>query len=236
MPMPTGDPIPDPRDSVTGSFEGPSHTRPQSPLHPVSLMAGAGAAAVAAVIGGRLGLSGTVAGAAVGSIIATIAGSAIKHSAHRSGAAVVGLARRRGGGGAQAPAITTGSSPWRTWLRRSAMVGAGFALGIVGLLAVQLGLGRSLSPGSGQLQEAATRVVAPTTALHRASARPASPPPSAAIGTTPARSASPSPTSTPSGTAMPTADPIKAPSAGVTPTPSSTPSAATLQPTAAAAS
>lgn len=235
MPMPTGDPIPDPRDSVTGSFEGPPHTRPQSPLHPVSLLAGAGSAAVAAVIGGRLGLSGTVVGAAVGSIVATIAGAAIKHSAHRSGAAVVGLARRRRSG-TQASAATAGSPPWRTWLRRGAMVGAGFALGIVGLLAVQLGLGRSLSPGSGQLQEAATHVVAPTTVLHRASPHPSSPAPSAATQTTPARSASPSPTSTPSATAMPTADPIKAPSASGTPTPSSTPSAATLQPTTAAAS
>jgi len=55
-----------------------------SPLHPVSLLAGAGSAAVAAVIGGHLGLSGTVIGAAVGSIVAAVTATTIRTSVHRS--------------------------------------------------------------------------------------------------------------------------------------------------------
>lgn len=154
-----------------------------SPLHPVSLLAGAGSAAVAAVIGGHLGLSGTVIGAAVGSIVAALTATTIRTSMHRSRAAALALANRRRSGIDPTPAESVAAervetvhspTPWSGWVRGAVTVGAGFALGIAGLLLVQLGLGRNLTPGTDQLQSAAARVMAagPTSA---SSAPPAQP-------------------------------------------------------------
>jgi hypothetical protein len=135
-----------------------------SPLHPVSLAAGAGSAAVAAVIGGQLGLSGTVIGAAVGSIVAALTATTIRASVRRSHEAAVALATRRHTGMDPTPPDTVPvevaepeipNTTWSGWARGAVTVAAAFALGIAGVLLVQLGLGRNLSPGTGQLQSAA---------------------------------------------------------------------------------
>jgi hypothetical protein len=154
-----------------------------SPLHPVSLAAGAGSAAVAAVIGGQLGLSGTVIGAAVGSIVAALTATTIRTSVRRSRAAAIALASRRRGGSDPIPAhevavaieqadTEPAQTPWSGWVRGAVTVGAGFALGIAGLLLLQLGLGRNLSPGTDQLQSVAAKVVvaSPTPTRAHASA------------------------------------------------------------------
>jgi len=200
-----------------------------SPLHPVSLLAGAGSAAVAAVIGGHLGLSGTVIGAAVGSIVAAVTATTIRTSVHRSRAAAIALASCRRAGIDPAPAEGVAAepahpaptkTPWSGWARRGVMVGAGFALGIAGLLLVQLGLGRNLSPGTDQLQSAAARVVAagPTSRSSPPSAHPTSTATTTVTQTAPATASS-------SPAATQTADPVKAPTGSPAPTASTTPSA-----------
>lgn len=197
-----------------------------SPIHPVSLLAGAGSAAVAAVIGGQLGLGGTVIGAAVGSIVAAVTATTIRTSVHRSRAAAIAVASRRRTGIDPAPVESVAAepadpaptkTPWSGWTRRGFTVGAGFALGIAGLLLVQLGLGRNLSPGTDQLQSAAAKVVAagPTS---RASTPSAHPTTTTVTQTAPATASS-------SPTATRTADPVKAPTGSPAPTGSTTPSA-----------
>jgi hypothetical protein len=202
-----------------------------SPIHPVSLLAGAGSAAVAAVIGGHLGLSGTVIGAAVGSTVAAVTATTIRTSVHRSRAAAIALASRRRTGIDPAPAEsmaaepadpapTPTKTPWSGWARRGVTVGAGFALGIAALLLVQLGLGRNLSPGTDQLQSAAAKVVAagPTSRSSTPSAHPTTTATTTVTQTAPATASS-------SPTATQTADPVKAPTGSPAPTASTTPSA-----------
>lgn len=200
-----------------------------SPLHPLSLAAGAGSAAVAAVIGGQLGLSGTVIGAAVGSIVAALTATTIRASVRRSRAAALALARRRRGQ-ADAPASdaailedaeqstepTPAPSAWSGWARGAVTVGAGFALGIGGLLLLQLGIGRNLSPGTDQLQSAAAKVVASqtptahpsatatTTVTQTVSAFPSASPTAAHTG---ASASLPVPSQSPSGSITPSATP-----------------------------
>jgi hypothetical protein len=199
-----------------------------SPIHPVSLLAGAGSAAVAAVIGGHLGLSGTVVGAAVGSTVAAVTATTNRTSVHRSRAAAIALASRRRTGIDPAPAESVAAepaepaptkTPWSGWARRGVTVGAGFALGITALLLVQLGLGRNLSPGTDQLQSTAAKVVAagPTSRSSTPSAHPTTTATTTVTQTAPATASS-------SPTATRTADPVKAPTGGPAPTtPSATP-------------
>src|SRR5664280_2516903 len=204
-----------------------------SPIHPVSLLAGAGSAAVAAVIGGHLGLSGTVIGAAVGSTVAAVTATTIRTSVHRSRAAAIALTSRRRTGIGPAPAESVAAesvaaepadpaptkAPWSGWARRGITVGAGFALGIAALLLVQLGLGRNLSPGTDQLQSAAAKVVAagPTSRSSTPSAHPTT------TATTMTQTAAATASSSP--TATQTANPVKAPTGSPAPTASTTPSA-----------
>jgi hypothetical protein len=194
-----------------------------SPIHPVSLLAGAGSAAVAAVIGGHLGLNGTVIGAAIGSTVAAVTATTIRTSVHRSRAAAIALASRRRTGIDPAPAESVAAepadpaptkTPWSGWVRGAVTVGAGFALGIAGLLLVQLGLGRNLSPGTDQLQSAAAKVVAagPTSRSSTPSAHPTTTVTATVTQTAPA-SASASPTATQTASTTPSATPT--PSMGI---------------------
>jgi hypothetical protein len=187
---------------------------------------------VAAVIGGQLGLSGTVIGAAVGSTVAALTATTIRASVHRSRAAALALASRRRTGIDPAPAESEAApaeseaaehvdpvqspTPWSGWVRGAVTVGAGFALGIAGLLLVQLGLGRNLTPGTDQLQSAAARVVAagPTSASSTPTAHP--------TATTTVTETVPL---NPSATASHTVVPVS-PSDSLTPSASTTPSAA----------
>ena len=192
-----------------------------SPIHPVSLLAGAGSAAVAAVIGGHLGLSGTVIGAAIGSTVAAVTATTIRTSVHRSRAAAIALASRRRTGIDPAPVESVAAepadpaptkTPWSGWARRGLTVGAGFALGIAALLLVQLGVGRNLSPGTDQLQSAAAKVVAagPTSRSSTPSAHPTTTATSTVTQTAPATASS-----TPTATRTASTTPSATPTAGV---------------------
>ena len=204
---------------------------PDSPLHPVSLVAGAGSAAIAAVIGGQLGLSGTVIGAAVGSLVAAVTATTIRASARRSHDAAIALANRRRVGVGAVPAETvTGDNvdqapprtPWSGWVRGAVTVGAGFALGIAGILLLQLGLGTNLSPGTSQLQSAAAKVVVASPPA--TSARPTPTATRTVTGTAPANP-SLSPTSSQSGAPVTLPIGSQPPSASSTPGTTLTPSA-----------
>ena len=218
--MPTSSPR-----QISGEPEPPTTRKrlpADSPLHPVSLLAGAGSAAIAAVIGGQLGLSGTVIGAAIGSLVAAVTATTIRASVHRSRAAAIALANRRRTGVGAVPIDTVAAeqadpapprTPWSGWVRGAVTVGAGFALGIAGLLLVQQGLGANLSPGTDQLQSIAARAVGPGPAS--ISSTPSAYPTATATTTvTETASATPSP----SATASQTADPMKAPTNSTTPT------------------
>ncbi len=227
------------RESITDQPDATPPKHPDSPLHPVSLLAGAGAAAVAAVIGGRLGLSGTVAGAAVGSMVAAVTATTIRGSVHRSRTAAIRLATRKRAGMAPTPAeIVTlehaGSAParttWSRWARRSISVGAGFALGIAVLLGVQAVLGKSLSPGTQQLQVAAARVVAPRPATGSPMTEEH---PTATATTTVTETIPPTATPSPSSTASQSSGPVPTPTGSPVPTPTGSP-VSTPAPTPAA--
>lgn len=85
------------------------------------VMGGALAAATAAAIGSRLGVAGTVVGAALVSVVAAVAGAAYTRTIRHTGARVSGIVRRPGSGatrvslgedGREGSATGTGSSPY----------------------------------------------------------------------------------------------------------------------------
>jgi cytoskeletal protein RodZ len=164
----------------------------------------------------------------VGSIVAALTATTIRTSVRRSHEAAVALATRRRTGMDPTPPDTVPvevaepevtSTPWSGWARGAVTVAAAFALGIAGVLLVQLGLGRNLSPGTGQLQSAAAKVVvASPTATNE--------PPSATATTTVTETASATPS--PSSTSSNASAPVTLPVASQTPTGSTTPSATPL--------
>jgi len=162
----------------------------------------------------------------VGSLVAALTATTIRTSVLRSRAAALALASRRRGGSDPAPAESAAvehvdplpsPTPWSGWVRGGVTVAAGFALGIAGLLLVQLGIGRNLTPGTDQLQSAAARVVAAGPSTR--SSTPSAPP----TATTTVTKTAPA---TPSATASHSTDPVKPPTGSPTPSASSTPSAA----------
>ena len=72
------------RDEQDGRFEKPeSEPRQRLDLSVTKIAAGAGAAALAAAVGSKLGVAGTIAGAAVASVVSTSASTVIGHSLER---------------------------------------------------------------------------------------------------------------------------------------------------------
>ena len=162
-----------PHDETTDDPE-PTSRRVPIEISVVQLVAGALAAMTAAVIGSRLGISGTVIGAAIGSVVAGVAGSlytaSLQHG--RKVIASTPLAVKAGTGrvrpttelpthAAVPPGVPTQVSPdrgevtpkrtgrRRRWKSVLASVAAMFVLAGVGITAVELMTGQSLSGREG---------------------------------------------------------------------------------------
>lgn len=85
----------------------PDQEPPKLQLKPLEIGAGAGAAVITAFASSALGVAGTVGGAAVASVLTTVSGTLLRHSAHRTTltlrryrpAVPLGLGASRGGAG-----------------------------------------------------------------------------------------------------------------------------------------
>lgn len=174
---PFGSDRPDPYAELDEQGQGeentsalPAWTLPQV----ATVLAGAGAAATSTLIGGRLGVAGTVIGAAVASIVANLAlnlyDNALKRASHQL-RTVVG--RKLGRDGSSDPSTatavqeSTGSSPAEPWRRRpmtrkvlrwtlvtalaSTLLGLGLMVGI------ERGTATQITPGTSQLAGTAER-------------------------------------------------------------------------------
>lgn len=70
-------------DDPTPSEAHPQEKRPRLDLSATKVAAGAGASALAAAVGSKLGVAGTIAGAAVASVVSASAGAVLGHSLER---------------------------------------------------------------------------------------------------------------------------------------------------------
>jgi len=163
-----------PESETTDGVERPKRGRTDLSL--VQLFAGALAAMTAAVIGSRLGVSGTVFGAAIGSLVAGVTGSLYTASLQRGRqviakaplavkAAPILATRARPTASRTTPAaippgapsqaaptgeVPTGAKPRRrTWTRALAVAAAVFVLAGLGITALELATGQSLSGREG---------------------------------------------------------------------------------------
>lgn len=201
----------------------PRYSAPEPPRLDLSLsqiLGGSLAAATAAALGSQLGVVGTITGAAVVSLVASVAGAVYTASLKRTHLRVTSaLGTVRSGGERRLGA------PARRVLAGAAVV---FALAAAGVTLTEVMTGASLNGDPGR-----TTV---STTLHRSGAGGTVPPPVQRPSPPVTREASPtaspqssaSPTATPSATPSPTATPSLAPPAPTesgdtgTPTPSST--------------
>lgn len=199
------------------------------------LIGGALAAATAAAVGSTLGVAGTIFGAAVASVVGGVGGTLYSAGIDRTHRKVASVITRTGpvpvepaegvdltlvdvtaaaapdaGSG---PAMNSGDEPsgrkQRIWKVAAITAAAIFAMSLVVITVVELGLGRAFGGGDGTT---VSQVVRPQAK--------------------PSKSVSPSPEPTPSTTGTSTPEP--SPSESVTPTPSE-PAESSLAPTPAAA-
>jgi hypothetical protein len=219
-PTPVQDPTPGPAD--------PASRRPRLDLSIAQTVGGSLAAATAAAIGSRLGVVGTLTGAALVSVVASVAGALYTNSLRRTGHRVSSALRTVRGG---RPGTGT---PLRA---RRVLAGAVtvFAVAALGITGFELATGTSLSGRHGSTT-AATALQGGGTHQAPAHPTPAGPSPHASSTPTPSSSPTSTPSSAPSGpaavipsTAAPTPSPSPASSptgADTTaPTPSATPTA-----------
>src|SRR5947208_3747193 len=94
MPQPTAPRPSSAADRATPEPEAPAPTKVDLTLNKV--IAGAGAAATSAVLGSYFGASGTVAGAALGSVASTVATTFYQHSLDRTRDTVLARVRLTG--------------------------------------------------------------------------------------------------------------------------------------------
>ena len=78
---------------------------PKSSLTVIEVIAGAGAAATAAVVGSAFGADGTVVGAAIGAVVSAVAAAAYERSLDRTRQVVVARVRRPGDATTQATQV-----------------------------------------------------------------------------------------------------------------------------------
>jgi hypothetical protein len=216
-----------PAEPLPGSLPTPSR---RLDLSLAQVVGGSLAAATAAAAGSRLGVIGTISGAAIISVVASVASAfyttSLRHTGHH-----VSSVLRRGAGGTKTRVPSrrfTGRRPGA----RQRVVGAAvvFALAALVVTGVELVTGRSLDgsagttiartvqgqspPGSG------TPVTGPS--RHRGASSPTA---TAEPSDTPTPSASPSATASASAEASPSASPAPSASPSSDPTASTTPSA-----------
>jgi hypothetical protein len=205
----------------------PTSRRPRMDLSLAQTIGGSLAAATAAAIGSRLGLVGTLTGAALVSVVASVAGALYTSSLRRTGHRVSSALRRVGGG---RPGTRTPLRP------RRVLAGAltVFAVAAAGITAVELATGTSLGGRHGSTTAAATLHGGGTDQPAPAHPTPAVPSPQQTHTPSPSRTPTPSsaasqpPTAAPSLTApTPSESPAASPTDGETAatTPSASPSA-----------
>jgi hypothetical protein len=208
-PTPMQDQAPVPAD--------PASRRPRLDLSVAQTIGGSLAAATAAAIGSRLGVVGTLTGAALVSVVASVAGALYTNSLRRTGHRVSSALR-----GVRGERRTAGT-PIRGW-RVLAGALTVFAVAAAAITAVELVSGTSLNGRHGSTTAAAAvqgdgtdrtpRHSAPADAKARETATPSP-------ADTPTPTASVSPTSVPSQAAAATPS-SAAPTAGETPEPTPT--------------
>ena len=134
-------------------------------LSPVQVIAGGAAAAVASVIGGHLGLAGTVVGAFILSVVSGIALPLFRTSLEKSHEQIRRVVPRRATDAARttspqsdsdtASKAARGAKVWITVGGTAAI----FAVGVGSILGIQAVTGVSLSPGTSALQSGISQVV-----------------------------------------------------------------------------
>jgi hypothetical protein len=205
-------------------------------LSAIQIIAGGGAAAVASVIGGHLGLAGTVVGAFILSVISAIALPLFRTSLEKSHEQIMRVLPRRG---AEAGRIALPQVPTVTAKGRKIGIAVGgtaimFLIGVGSILGIQSATGMALSSGTSALQTGVSHVVssvkdtsvtpvtyptpgAPTVVPSTVPTDSATPTDTA---TEPAQQPTPAPTET--GDTAPSVEPT-APADAETPAPASTP-------------
>ena len=175
---------------------------------------GALAAVTTAAVGSRLGVAGTLVGAALASVLAAFASTLYTKGLERTRDGVKKIVLRDGKLSTEVDVTTTAAAP-RAWRRPMAIVG-GMALTSAATFVVAMGLVTGWEFGTGQTLDGRTG-----TTIGQVSNRRASTKPTPTVSATP--TATPSATATPTESATPTATPT--PSATATPTATPTPSA-----------
>lgn len=238
-----------------------AESRPKLEIKVPQLIGGAAASVVAAILGSRLGISGTLIGAAASSIVFSLFSPFVVFSIERSHHSLRGVAGRRRASGEEAETTADADAeggatvaPEPTPVRRKVPVGLfllGLAATAIATFAISLGVitagetatGRSVDGGYTTTVQGATQGDAATLPATKSttSAAKTHVPAAASASATAAASA----TTTPSATPAPEVPASATPSASSTPqataSPSAsvavkqaTPQAATLQPSAAA--
>lgn len=174
---------------------------------------GALAAVTTAAVGSRLGVAGTLVGAALASVLAAFASTLYTKGLERTRDGVKKIVLRDGKLSTEVDVTTTAAAP-RAWRRPMAIVG-GMALTSAATFVVAMGLVTGWEFGTGQTLDGRTG-----TTIGQVSNRQSTKP-------TPSATAKPTttPSATPTDTPTATATPTPAPSATSTDTPAPTPSA-----------
>ncbi|QQR99755.1 MAG: hypothetical protein IPK37_12220 [Austwickia sp.] len=181
------------QDAKEIAEEEAERVRPSS----AQVIGSAGAAVSAALVASRLGVAGTLIGAAVASIVSTIGAAYYTSFAKRTHAQVrrLGSWSPRGssaaGLGSEAPSRNPRFPGRRGWWVGAA--GAAFLLAVVAITALELGLGHPVS-ATEQSGTSVGRVVSPEPATHSPTAP----------GATPSSTSAPRATSTEGPTSTPT--------------------------------
>ncbi|NMD47418.1 MAG: hypothetical protein GYA85_11725 [Propionibacterium sp.] len=176
---------------------------------------GALAAVTTAAVGSRLGMAGTLVGAALASVLAAFASTLYTKGLEHTRDGVKKIVLRDGKLKTEVDVTTTATAP-RAWRRPMAIVG-GMALTSAATFVVAMGLVTGWEFGTGQTLDGRTG----TTIGQVSNRQSTKPTPSASATATPTATPSATPTDTPTATATPT----PTPSATSTDTPTPTPSA-----------
>jgi hypothetical protein len=192
-------------------------------LSPSQVIAGGGAAAVASVIGGHLGLAGTVVGAFILSVISAIALPLFRASLEKSHAQIRRVMPGRGTDATRTvrprPGLASGTrAPRKAPRGRKAWVAVGgtalmFIVGVGSILGFQAATGYALSSGTGALQSGVSHVVSKT---NDSTSTPATRPEPTAPTVAPTVEPSRVPTD-------PATDPTEQPTSSAAPTPTGDP-------------
>lgn len=185
------------------------------------LAGGALAAVTSAALGSRLGVAGTLAGAAIGSLVAAVASTLYTKGLEHTRDGVKRIVRRDAKGKPEVLEVSEGgrTRPATGWRRPLAITG-GMALTAVASFVLAMGVITGWEFGSGQSLDGTGRTTVGQVGNGRASTKPS-----------PTATTSASASSRPSASATTTEPATTEPSPSVTPTPTPTPTTAQPTPT-----